>query len=132
MNSTTAKEIEAAVLIALSMGQGEDKLSMLKAALLAIFVNLLSKRKRIIAEHEAHSAFNAGSFFAGRSVGAATKTWVSEKDASVRPEHAALHGDTVSVYAPFVVGGQEIRFPGDPSAPLNLTINCRCKVRFGF
>jgi len=105
---------------------------MLKAALLAIFVNLLAKRKRVIAEHESHAAFNAGSFYAGRSVGAATKTWVSEKDAKVRPEHASLHGDTVSMYEPFVVGGQTIMYPGDPTAPINLTMNCRCKVRFGF
>lgn len=132
MNATTAKEIEGAVLISLSLGEGEDKMGMLKAALLAIFVNLLSKRKRNIAEHESHSAFNAGSFYAGRSVGAATKTWVSEKDAKVRPEHSSLHGDTVPMYEPFVVNGQTIMYPGDPTAPINLTMNCRCKVRFGF
>lgn len=132
MNATTAKEIEGAVLISLSLGEGEDKMGMLKAALLAIFVNLLSKRKRNIAEHESHSAFNAGSFYAGRSVGAATKTWVSEKDAKVRPEHSSLHGDTVSMYEPFVVNGQTIMYPGDPTAPINLTMNCRCKIRFGF
>jgi HK97 family phage portal protein len=132
INETTAEEIAAATLIASSLGNGEDKMGMLKAALIAIFVNLLSKRKRTIAEHEAHAAFNAGSYMAGRSVGAATKTWVSEKDAKVRPEHAVLHGNTVPVYEPFSVGGQDIRFPGDPSAPMNLTMNCRCKVRFGF
>lgn len=132
VNATTAKEIQGAVLISMSLGDGEDKMGMLKAALLAIFVNLLAKRKRVIAEHESHAAFNAGSFYAGRSVGAATKTWVSEKDAKVRPEHASLHGDTVSMYEPFVVGGQTIMYPGDPTAPINLTMNCRCKVRFGF
>ena len=132
INETTAEEIAAAILIASSLDGGEDMVGMLKAALIAIFVNLLSKRKRTIAEHEAHAAFNAGSFMAGRSVGAATKTWVSEKDAKVRPEHAILHGNTVPVYEPFTVNGQDIRFPGDPSAPMNLTMNCRCKVRFGF
>jgi len=132
MNATTAKEIEGAVLISLSLGDGEDKMGMLKAALLAIFVNLLSKRKRRTAEHESHTAYNAGAFYAGRSVGAATKTWVSEKDAKVRPEHAAMHGETVPIYEPFVFGGNSIRYPGDPMAAINLTINCRCKVRFGF
>jgi len=132
VNATTAKEIEGAVLISLSLGDEEDKMGMLKAALLAIFVNLLSKRKRTIAEHESHAAFNAGSFYAGRSIGAATKTWVSEKDAKVRPEHSSLHGNTVSMHEPFVVSGQAIMYPGDPTAPINLTMNCRCKVRFGF
>jgi len=132
MNATTAKEIEGAVLISLSLGDGEDKMGMLKAALLAIFVNLLSKRKRKTAEHESHTAYNAGAFYAGRSVGAATKTWVSERDAKVRPEHAAMHGETVAIYEPFVFGGNSIRYPGDPMAAINLTMNCRCKVRFGF
>lgn len=132
INATTAKEIEGAVLISLSLGDEEDKMGMLKAALLAIFVNLLSKRKRTIAEHESHAAFNAGSFYAGRSIGAATKTWVSEKDAKVRPEHSSLHGNTVAMHEPFVVSGQAIMYPGDPTAPINLTMNCRCKVRFGF
>lgn len=132
INSTTAKEIQGAVLISLSLNEEEDRMGMLKAALLAIFINLLSKRKRVIAEHETQSAFNAGSFYAGKSVGAATKTWVSEKDAKVRPEHASLHGDTVGMYESFFVSGQPIRYPGDPAAPINLTMNCRCKVRFGF
>lgn len=132
INETTAKEVAAAVLIAIALEDGEDKLGMLKAALMAIFINMLSKRKRLIAEHEAWSAYNAGSFLAGRSIGAATKTWVSQKDADVRPEHASLHGETVPVGQPFQILGQEIRFPGDPLAPPNLTINCRCKVRFGY
>lgn len=131
INETTAKEVSAAVLIAVSLDEGEDKMGMLKAALIAIFANMLAKRKRTIAENEAWTAYNTGSFMAAKSVGAAKKTWVSEKDASVRPEHVALHGKTVPIGESFSVAGEDIRYPGDPLAPIHLTINCRCKVRFG-
>lgn len=131
INETTAKEVSAAVLIAVSLEDGEDKLGMLKAALIAVFANMLAKRKRAIAENEAWTAYNTGSFLAAKSVGAAKKTWISEKDSNVRPEHVALHGKTVPIGEPFSVAGEDIKYPGDPMAPIHLTINCRCKVRFG-
>ena len=130
INETTAKEVSAAVLIAVSMEDGEDKLGMLKAALIAVFANMLAKRKKVIAENEAWTAYNTGSFLAAKSVGAFKKTWISERDKNVRPEHAALDGQTVPIGEPFAVMGESIKYPGDPSAPLHLTINCRCKVRF--
>lgn len=132
VNSSLKKEIEAAILIAISLDKEEDRSGLLKAALLAIFVNLLLKRRRVIAEHESQTSFNAGTYFAAKEVGAKTKTWVSKRDERVRSEHVALHGKSVSLSASFGVDGMTIRFPGDPLAPPNLTINCRCKLRFDF
>jgi uncharacterized protein with gpF-like domain len=130
VNSTTAAEVAAAVLVASSMSDGEDKVGMLKAALVAIFINLLMKRRRLIAEHEGQTAYNAGTYLSGRSIGAMTKTWITEKDPKVRPEHAGLHGKSVGVLEAFDMGGNLLRFPGDPFAPPHLTINCRCRLRF--
>lgn len=130
VNNTTKEEILAAILIAQSLQDDEDKSGMLKAALAAIFLNLLSKRKRMIAEHEAQSAYNAGTYFASRLLGAPTKTWITRKDAKVRAEHLLMQGETVDVGDSFVVDGIKMRFPGDPSAPAHLTINCRCRLKF--
>ena len=130
MNNTTKEEIAAAIMIALALSEDEDRAGMLKAALGAIFINLLTKRKRVIADHESQTAFNAGTYFAAKQVGAPTKTWITRKDVKVRPEHVLLQGKTVDTFDGFTVGEHVLRFPGDPMAPPHLTINCRCKLRF--
>lgn len=84
----------------------------------------------MIAEHEGQAAYNAGVHFGSKQVGATSKTWVSNKDSKVRTEHRLLDGDTVEMGGNFKVAGQEIRFPGDPLAPIGLTANCRCRLRF--
>lgn len=129
-NETTKEEVAAAILIALALSGDEDRSSMLRAALIAIFANLLAKRKRIMAEHEAQTAFNAGIYFGAQDNLVAKKTWLTRRDSRVRPEHLFLHGKTVSLGDNFLTDGAELRFPGDPLAPPHLTMNCRCRLRF--
>lgn len=131
VNETTKEEIAAALAIALAVSGGdEDKSAVLRAALIGIFANLLARRKRVTAEHEAQTAFNAGVYFGGVETGASQKTWVTRRDSKVRSEHAFLHSKTVPLGEPFGVDGFSLRFPGDPLAPPHLTINCRCRLRF--
>lgn len=61
-------------------------------------------------------------------VGMKYKVWISRGDAKVRLLHRQLHGRPVKVGDPFNTWptGQQLRFPGDPLAPLDATINCRC------
>jgi HK97 family phage portal protein len=134
VNETTREEIAAAILIVLAMigDSDEDKSGVLRAALIAIFANLLGRRRRVIAEHESQAAFNAGTFLTAGKNGAASKTWVTRKDSRVREQHVFLEGNTVGINQSFKVDGATLRFPGDPLAPPNLTINCRCRLRFGF
>jgi HK97 family phage portal protein len=129
-NNTTKEEIASAILIALALSDDEDRVGMLKAALSAIFINTLAKRKRSIAEHEAQSAYNAGTYFGARQSGATSKTWVTRKDSKVRGEHKLLESKTVGLVDDFQIGPETLRFPGDPLAPPHLTMNCRCKLRF--
>ena len=107
-----------------------DRMSLLRAALAAIFANLLGKRRRVIAEHEASSAFNAGTYFAGKQLGKSSKTWITRRDQKVRSEHTILHGKSIPLGEGFMEDGALLRFPGDPTAPLHLTINCRCRLKF--
>ena len=130
VNQTTKGEIASAILIAMALADDEDRVGMLKAALMAIFMNLISQRRRMIAEHEGQAAYNAGVHFGSKQVGATSKTWISNKDSKVRTEHRLLDGDTVEMGNNFTVNGQGIRFPGDPLAPIGLTANCRCRLRF--
>jgi len=133
-NSTTKEEVTAAVITALALAassDGDDGHSLLMTALAAIFAHLLLKRKRKIAEHESQAAVNAGLFLSAREKSAKVrKTWLTRRDTRVRPEHAILHSKTVPVDDGFIVGNAVLRFPGDPLAPPNLTMGCRCKLRF--
>ena len=131
-NQATFEEIAAAVLVALASGGEEDKSALLRIALAAIFINLLRKRRRAMAEHEAQSAFNAGVYVSGKSAGGLTKTWLTRKDPKVRASHAFLEGKTVDFGDGFAVSGSMLRFPGDPLAPPSLTYNCRCRLRLKF
>lgn len=130
VNDTTKEELASAIIVALALANDEDRVGMLKAAISAIFINLLGKRKRTIAEHEAQTAYNAGVYFGSKQIGASTKTWISSKDTKVRSEHRLLDGKSVGVGNSFEVNGLLIRFPGDPLSPPQMTINCRCRLGF--
>lgn len=56
------------------------------------------------------------------------KTWLATLDMRTRHEHRILDGQTVEVDEPFVVEGEEIMYPGDPTAPAHLVYNCRCRT----
>ena len=57
-----------------------------------------------------------------------TITWITMEDEAVRPAHEDAHGQTVPIGTSFTVGGVPMRFPGDPTAPIELWINCRCVI----
>ena len=54
--------------------------------------------------------------------------WLATLDNRTRHEHRELDGQHVPVGEPFKVDGEEIRYPGDPSAPGYLVWNCRCTL----
>lgn len=93
-------------------------------------------RARTVAVTEVHRAYNMGAVAAAQRIQQqeqATiliKYWVSRDDSAVRPEHRLADGQPKLVSQPFIVGGEPLMAPGDPSgSPWNV-INCRCKQRF--
>ena len=54
------------------------------------------------------------------------KRWIGTSDDRTRPEHNAADGQEVDIDKPFVVGGEELMYPGDESGSAWNTINCRC------
>lgn len=58
-----------------------------------------------------------------------TKIWISRSDSRVRPLHRKLHGTAVPTEKSFwkwPLTGKQLRYPGDPAAPIGERINCRC------
>jgi hypothetical protein len=137
VNATTRKELAAAILLSgLLVGDNETaapisaKMAMLSTSVAAVFAVLLTKRLITTAEVESNAAYNAGLFFGGKRAGATNKTWITRKDIKVRTGHAVIENKTVDIKESFKTG-VTLRFPGDPLAPPELVINCRCLIRFG-
>lgn len=54
------------------------------------------------------------------------KMWMSSMDDRVRDEHGWADGQTVNVNDKFMVGGEELEYPGDRRGSAGNVINCRC------
>ncbi len=54
------------------------------------------------------------------------KRWVTKRDKKVRETHNHADGQTVPVNESFIVGGAFMMYPGDRTAPVEETANCRC------
>ena len=55
--------------------------------------------------------------------------WVTMHDSDVREAHRHTDGQQRPIGDKFSVDGHEMIGPGDPSAPIELWINCRCTLR---
>jgi len=56
------------------------------------------------------------------------KRWGAALDDRTRDEHGAADGQEVGVDEKFMVGGEELEYPGDPSGSAENVINCRCSM----
>lgn len=59
------------------------------------------------------------------------KIWITRGDTRVRPLHRRLHGLPANMDEAFwrwPINGKQLRFPGDPLAPIGETANCRCTM----
>ncbi|MFM9629845.1 MULTISPECIES: phage portal protein [Streptomyces] len=84
-----------------------------------------------VAETCAVSTINGAADAAAESAGPrVVRTWITRRDDRVRPAHKALHGKTLPVGNPYAVDGASLRYPGDPFAPIALTVNCRCRLHY--
>ncbi|MEU9355010.1 phage portal protein [Streptomyces griseoloalbus] len=84
-----------------------------------------------VAETCAVSTVNGAADAAAESAGpGVVRTWITRQDDRVRPAHRALQGKTLPVGTPYEIDGAQLRYPGDPFAPIALTINCRCRLHY--
>lgn len=86
-----------------------------------------SARAETIARTETHGAASFGAHEAAVETGLRLqKRWVAAADDRTRQDHADADGQTVGMDEPFIVGGFECQYPGDPSLPVEHVVNCRC------
>lgn len=91
-------------------------------------------RARTVARTETMGAVNAGVFRAAvldaeaRGDLAPMKVWLATEDSRTRPTHNEADGQRTFLTSPFVVGGAQLMFPGDPRGPASEVIQCRCTM----
>jgi hypothetical protein len=97
--------------------------------------NLWAHRAQVIAQTESNRAWNAGVYASALyyepATGAGwTKVWVTRMDGRERPSHRAANGDAVPLRDYFQIGTPPVpmRYPGDPAAPADEVIGCRCSL----
>ncbi|SNR95606.1 phage putative head morphogenesis protein, SPP1 gp7 family [Anaerovirgula multivorans] len=56
------------------------------------------------------------------------KQWVSAIDSRTRNSHGTADGQIVNIDEPFIVGGEELMYPGDPAGTAFNVVNCRCSM----
>lgn len=90
-------------------------------------------RAKVIARTETNRAWNAGVLAAAQyyeppSGPGWVKVWNTDMDGHERPAHKKANGQVRALTDTFTVGGEDLRFPGDPAgAPWNV-IGCRCAM----
>lgn len=127
---------EATQQLAEGVSAGET-LDELKARMVAVFSDtgpqLGPVRAQRIAMTEATRAWNAGQQAAAEAVEGPNrplvKQWLTRRDERVRTAHRDANGQLQLLADPFDVAGTPMQYPGDPSAPADLTVNCRCIMR---
>jgi hypothetical protein len=151
INKTTEDDLSRSVRMAVDT-QEQDKppLSRIEIAFLAAGIahRVLSSRGDSIAvtetqlgaeatkATEAEVLYGMNPTVAGgdqvRGDGQPTKVWESVGDDRVRDAHLEADGQEVPISEPFIVDGESLMFPGDPSlgASAGNIINCRCSVSY--
>lgn len=65
-----------------------------------------------------------------KEAGKTHKMWQTVGGSRIRPSHLKSNNQKVSIDDNFIVGGEELFLPNDPTASLNETANCRCSVKY--
>jgi 2'-5' RNA ligase len=129
--STIGDDLWVDVAAAIQEGRnaGED-VEQITARIQAVLNNAQWKARRI-ARTEITRAANAASLAQVLHSGyLGEKQWSSNTDNRVRPAHLEANEQARPLLETFDVGGFPMLYPGDPNAPPDLTINCRCDMLY--
>ncbi|ORX22484.1 phage portal protein [Thermoanaerobacterium sp. PSU-2] len=108
---------------------GEDIDQIMRRVAEVFDISATGYRAERIARTETVPAANAGALEGYRQTGLVSrKTWLTAEDERVREWHQEADGQTVGIDEPFIVGGEELDFPGDPNGSAENIIQCRCTV----
>lgn len=127
ITSTTEAQIKGLIMEGVEEGLGTDAIARMMRQKIP---QLSQVRSHVIARTETHNAAGFGNDAAARSTGLdLDKEWISVNDDRTRDDdfdHVTPDGQTVGLHEKFVISGEEMNYPGDPSASAGNVVNCRC------
>lgn len=90
-------------------------------------------KARRIARTETIGSYSAGAYYSAEAWQQTSGkemwvSWLATSDTRTRGAHIVADGQVRRLGEPFSVGGVAMRFPGDPLAPADLVVNCRCAL----
>lgn len=88
------------------------------------------ERALLIAQNESNSVLNYNDFLSAKDKGSKFKQWITEGDEKVRFAHAEVDYTRIPIDDFFVVGGEQMRYPHDPTASADNIVNCRCTCKY--
>lgn len=89
--------------------------------------NFLSRdRANLVARTEAVVITGGAQQQCYQASGVEFKRWLTTLDGRERESHFEAHGQLVPINEPFIVGDEELQFPGDPDGDIKEIANCRC------
>ena len=85
-------------------------------------------RANLISRTEVHrvASFANEAVAINMKIDGTVKEWVAIQDERTRITHSFAAGQRVALEQPFIVGGEKLKYPGDPMGSAAETINCRC------
>lgn len=128
ISETTAKAVRGIITEAIESGWS---LTRTKSALADLFDGFSNQRAFAIARTETASAMNWGRYQSAKETATRLqieikRTWLAVNDSRTRPSHVAANGQTIGLEESYIVGGVLMKHPGDPMAPAQEVILCRC------
>ncbi|MGD8785890.1 MAG: phage portal protein [Phycisphaerales bacterium] len=112
--------------------ENQWSLGQLEKEIRETFTQFSRVRSVRIARTEMLTAVNGGTQIGYQQAGVEKKEWLASLDISTRDSHFDLDGEVVRVDQPFTRGTWPMMYPGDPSAPPEEVINCRCTTIANF
>lgn len=124
VNDTTKQNLRVSLMEGLNLGESEATMADRVDEVFRIRKN----NAMTIARTETTRSINFGQIEGYRQNGIKTKEWAAGIDGDTRDAHRAADGQKRGLDDPFLVGGEYLQTPGDPSGSPENTINCRCQV----
>lgn len=122
VNDTTADEISK--ILADCRANGESIQQMV--AKTKQYFDGIAYRAERVARTNVIAVNNAAAQNVYEENGVEKHEWLATNDDRTRDDHADADGQVQPIREPFIVGGEELMYPGDPSGSPENTIQCRC------
>lgn len=133
INTTTyeklMKQLAAELAAGIEAGESIEHLSdRLLSATDGVYENMSIARAELISRTETADTVNYGQYVVYLEEGLEEKEWLATPGSDTRDEHAQADGQIVKIDEPFIVGGEQLMYPGDPNGSAGNVIQCRCTI----